>query len=707
MPWLWLSVVLLIDQPPVETVDFDTQVMPILTKAGCNAGACHGAAAGRGGFHLSLYGSRPSADFSEITMALEGRRIDRRKSELSLLLLKPTEQLSHEGGTRLELDGRDYKTVQRWIEQGSRRTDSRQLTEFTLASEAVDRGENSDRKTWYFKLNATAKFSDGSVVDVLPWTVLTPNDPSGISIDEQGVAALLRPGRHLIMARYLDQVRPLELLVPWAVDDNRFVTAVATDAPTSIDDFVNQRLEELGLAAAQTIDDAGFLRRVSLDLIGRLPKTSTVEQFVESAATDKKSKLIDQLLQSDEFSDFWTFRLALLLRVPQAKGNPAAAKVYYDWLHDCVRRDVPLNEIAMQLLMADGQADESGAANFYNVAGDARGQAEFVSQIFMGVRLQCANCHDHPLDAWTQDDYHGLAAVFARMKRGAVVRESTSGEVIHPGTGETAVAKIPGGRLLSSEANYRKEFTDWLRSKENDYFSRAMTNRVWSHLMGRGLVDPVDDLRVTNPATHPELLDWLAEDFINHEFRLRHMIRRICTSEAYSRGTIANVDPATAADFYVAAIPKPMSPEVFLDAVSDVTGVSSPIFVDRRAVSFAGLVNASESLNLQGRCMESCESSAVDRTDLAVQLQLLNGEVLNGRLSAEDGTLMNAVKSGQAAESLIDDFYLRALSRPPRDSEMTFWKSQFLEAADTSRFADIAQDFVWSLLTSDEFCTNH
>jgi hypothetical protein len=706
MPWLWLSVVLLIDQPPVETVDFDTQVMPLLTKAGCNAGACHGAAAGRGGFHLSLYGSRPSADFSEITMALEGRRIDRRKSELSLLLLKPTEQFRHEGGTRLEPDGRDYRTVLQWIAQGSRRTESRRLAEFTLTSEAIDRGENSDRETSYFKLNASAKFSDGSVIDVLPWTVLTPNDPSGISIDEQGVAALLRPGRHLIMARFLDQVRPLELLVPWTVHGKPLVPAVATDAATGIDDFINRRLEELGLAAAPAIDDAGFLRRVTLDLIGRLPKTSTVEQFVESAATDKKSKLIDQLLQSDEFSDFWTFRLALLLRVPQAKGNPAAAKVYYDWLHDCVRRDVPLNEIARQLLMADGKADESGPANFFNVAGDARGQAEFVSQIFMGVRLQCANCHDHPLDAWTQDDYHGLAAVFARMKRGAVVRESTSGEVIHPGTGETAIAKIPGGRLLSSEANYRMEFTEWLTSKENDYFSRAMTNRVWSHLMGRGLVDPVDDMRVTNPATHPELLDWLAKDLTSHEFKLRHIIRRICISDVYSRGATANADPATA-EFYVAAIPKPMSPEVFLDAVVDVTGVSSPGLVDRRAVSFAGLVNASESLDMLGRCRESCESSAVDRTDLAVQLQLLNGEVLNGRLSAEDGTLMKAVRSGQAAESLIHDFYLRAFSRPPRDSEMTFWISQLSKDAGTDHFAEVAQDFVWSLLNSDEFCTNH
>lgn len=717
MFWLCLSFAVLIDQQSHETVasdrvtsdavNFDTQIMPILTKAGCNSGACHGAAAGRGGFHLSLYGSRPRADFAEITMALEGRRIDRRRSELSLLLLKPTEQLSHEGGTRLELDGLDYKTVQRWIDQGSRRVESRRLAEFTLQSQAIDHGESNASETRHFKLNATAKFSDGSVVDVLPWTVLTPNDPSGISIDEHGVAALLRPGRHLLMARYLDQVRPLELLVPWPRNRTPSTTAVTSNAPSGIDDFIVRRLKELGLAAAPTVDDAGFVRRLTLDLTGRLPSPSAVEQFIDSAAMDKRSELVDHLLLSDEFSDFWTYRLAMLLRVPQAKGNPAAAKVYYDWLHDCVRRDVPLNEVASQLLLAAGSPSESGPANFYNVAGDARGQAEFVSQIFMGVRLQCANCHDHPLDAWTQDDYHGLAAIFARMKRGAMVHESTSGEVIHPGTGAPAVAKIPGGPFLPSEANYRMELTHWLTSDKNAYFSKATANRIWSHLMGRGLVDPVDDLRVTNPATHPELLDWLAKDLTSHEFSLRHMIRRICTSDVYARRAIANSDSSTTAEFYVAALPKPMSAEVFLDAVADVTGVSSTGFANERAVSLAGLVNASEPLDVLGRCPEACESSVVDRTDVAVQLQLLNGEMLNGRLSADNGTLMKAVTSGQAAESLILDFYLRAFSRPPLDSEMTYWKSQFSEDADSSHFADIAQDFVWSLLNSEEFCNNH
>ncbi len=710
--WLCLWIALLTDESQFAPVDFDTQVMPILTKAGCNTGACHGAAAGRGGFSLSLYGSRPATDLAQITLALEGRRIDRQHSEMSLLLLKSTERLSHEGGTRLELDGRDFKTIQRWIDEGARRNTTHLLLEFSFTSEAITSeaivGEEDivlgQRRV---QLIATARFSDDAVDNVLPWTVLTPDDPDSVSINELGIVTLKRPGRHLIMARFLDQVRPLELIVPWNDVQGLPATAETGEPTQSIDGFIKHRQDEAGLTASPAADDATLIRRLSLDLTGRLPQSSVVLDFVNDTAPDKRSRLVERLLHSEDFNEFWTHRMALLFRVPQAKGNPAAAKTYYDWLHDCVRNEVPLNSMAAQLLLANGIVTESGPASFYNVAGDARGQAEFVSQAMLGVRLQCANCHDHPLDAWTQDDYHGLAAVYARIKRGAVIRENKTGEVVHPATAEPAIAKIPGGPFLAPEADYRIALSDWMTSADNSYFGRAILNRVWSHLLGRGLVEPVDDHRVTNPATHPELLDWLTRDFADHSFQLRHVIRRICNSDVYARGVAMDPGQAAAAEFYVSAIPNPMSPEVFMDAVADVTGVASPDTGLERAISFAGLMAASEPLDLLGRCMDACESSAVERTDLAVQLQLLNGAVLNDRLSSEDGTVMNAVKSGQTAESLIQDFYLRLFSRLPREAEMTFWKTQFPEDVGSKGFAAVAQDFVWSLLNSDEFCTNH
>ncbi len=705
--WMYLWIAILAGESQSAPLDFDTQVMPILTKAGCNTGACHGAAAGRGGFYLSLYGTRPATDFAQITLAMEGRRIDRRHSEMSLLLLKPTEQLSHEGGTRLELDGRDFKTVQRWIDEGASRNDSRQLREFSFVGEAIVGDGKSVSGQRRVQLIATARFSDDATDNVLPLTVLTPDDSDSVSINELGIATLRRPGRHLIMARFLDQVRPLELIVPWEDAPRLPATDETAHSTQSIDGFIKHRLDEAGLIALPTADDSTLIRRLTLDLTGRLPSPSAVQRYVHDIAPDKRAQLLDRLLQSEEFNDFWTHRMALLFRVPQAKGNPAAAKTYYTWLHDCVRNDVPLNSMASQLLLANGAVTESGPASFYNVAGDARGQAEFVSQAFMGVRLQCANCHDHPLDAWTQDDYHGLAAVFARIKRGAVIRENTTGEVIHPVTSEPAIAKIPGGQFLSPEADYRTELATWMTSGDNSYFSKAIVNRVWSHLLGRGLVEPVDDLRVTNPATHPELLDWLTQDFVDHGFQLRHVIRRVCDSDVYARGTAKDSGYHATVEFYTSAIPKPMSPEVFMDAVTDVTGVAAPDPGSDRAISFAGLMSASEPLDLLGRCMDACESSAVERTDLAVQLQLLNGAVLNERLSADGSTVMNAVKSGQSAELLINNFYLRTLSRTPREAEMTFWKDQFPEDISSTRFAAVAQDFVWSLLNSDEFCTNH
>jgi len=705
--WLCLWIAILAGDSQSAPVDFETQVMPILTKAGCNTGACHGAAAGRGGFYLSLYGSRPAADFAQITLAMEGRRIDRLHSEMSLLLLKPTEQLNHEGGTRLELDGRDFKTVQRWIDGGVTRNQTRKLREFSFFSEAMAGDEATVSGQRRVQLIAAAQFSDDTTDDVLPWTVLTPDDPDSVSINDHGVATLRRPGRHLIMARFLDQVRPLELIVPWEDVQRLPATDETGHATQSIDGFIKHRLDEAGLAASPPADDSTVIRRLTLDLTGRLPSPSAVQDYINDTALDKRSKLLDRLLQSEEFNDFWTHRMALLFRVPQTKGNPSAAKTYYAWLHDCVRNNVPLNNMAAQLLLAEGAVTETGPASFYNVAGDARGQAEFVSQAFMGVRLQCANCHDHPLDAWTQDDYHGLAAVFARIKRGSVIRENKTGEVIHPATSEPAIAKIPGGPFLSPEADYRTELATWMTSGDNAYFGKAMVNRVWKHLLGRGLVEPVDDLRVTNPATHPELLDWLTQDFVDHGFLLRHVIRRICQSDVYARGTVKDSAHNATLEFYASAIPKPLSPEVFIDSVADVTGVASRELGSSRAISFAGLMDKSEPLDLLGRCLEACESSTVERTDLDVQLQLLNGAVLNDRLSADDSTVMNAVKSGQSDETLINDFYLRTLSRAPREAEMTFWKDQFPEDISSPRFAAVAEDFVWSLLNSDEFCTNH
>ena len=388
----------------ISPVDFDTQVMPILTKSGCNTGACHGAAAGRGGFFLSLYGSRPDDDYDQIVRAMEGRRIDAERPELSLILQKPTEQLSHEGGTRIELDGPDHQTLLTWLNQGARRINGRRLTEFDFKAD----NSNAEEGNQVVQLHALASFDDGTVEPVVPWTVFSANDPSAVEISESGQATILKAGRHVILARYLGRVAALELLAPFRINQQN--AAVQDFTPDSVDAFVDRKIQQLGLQSGPPADEAQIVRRLSLDLTGRLPQPADVDSFVASSAADKTEQLIDDLLRSDHFVEFWTFRLAGALRVP-ANSPP----VYYAWIRDCLKNEVPFDEMARQLLLAEGELQSNGPANFYPAGVQPKATAELASNIFLGIQLQCANCHDHPLDQWTQDDYHGLAAIFATV----------------------------------------------------------------------------------------------------------------------------------------------------------------------------------------------------------------------------------------------------------------------------------------------------
>jgi len=684
-----------------QSVDFDSQVMPILTKAGCNAGSCHGAAAGRGGFHLSLSGSRPQDDFEEIAWALDGRRVHQRVPEQSLLLLKPTEQVSHEGGTRLDIDGRDLQTLQRWIQEGAIRTPGRTLLDFRFGMPRHSASVHQVGQT--LTLTAVARFSDDADQDVLPWTVIKPDDPSATEIGDDGSLRILRPGRHVIIARYLDRVVPLEIL---ATESATPTASLEAAAPATIDGFIDQRLQQLGLTAANETTDAEFQRRLTLDLTGRLPQLADVQSFASDDDATKRERLIKQLLQSDAIDHFWTFLLAQQFRANQLKQNNSAAQAYYDWLAECVSNDVGLDVMVQQLILAEGAIDQHGPASFYAVVGDARAQAEFFSRAFLGVRLECANCHDHPLDMWTQDDYHGLAAIFAPIKRGSEIQFTKFGEVIHPATGDPAIPRIPSTETLSQGDDHRPQLAAWLTSPANPYFAKAAVNRIWKHLMGRGLVDPVDDLRVTNPATHPELLDWLAQQLVADGYQLRPTIQRICESRVYQRSSRGREQLVNDV-FYSRAAVKPLTAAVLLDAIADVTGVPTVLNQSpSRAVSLAGLTANSESLQTLGRCDgDSCESPSTG-DGLPVKLHLLTGDTLNARLANPDGRLLKHIAAGKSSKEIVHEFYLRAVCRQPTATEREFWEEQFQSVTDRTQFAELAQDFLWSVLNSNEFRTN-
>ena len=685
------------------TVNFDMDIVPVLTKSGCNTGACHGAAAGRGGFRLSLYGGDPAFDHESIARELEGRRVNQSRPGESLVILKPISAIKHGGGMRLSAKGEALLTS--WIAGGARREGGTRLEGVTVTPAdptLADLGRE-------VRFRVTARFADGVARDVTEWTVFKADDPAAVRIGNDGASAtVLRRGRHTIIARYLDRVVPVRLTVPMA---GQQVEPVGVSSTGFIDDHVARSLAELRIPASGPAEDSSLIRRLTLDLTGRLHDPADATAYREDSRPDKHVRLADRLLASRGYAEFWTYRLAKLLRIRSQPKETAGALAYHRWLLDRVEAGTPYDEMARTLLTAEGDSHVVGPANFSRTVGGPREQAEFVSELFMGSRLRCANCHNHPLDRWTQDDYHGLAAIFAPVQRGRVVTTAGEGEVIHPRTGEPARPRIPGVRFLNAEGAGTPAFADWLTSPENPFFARAIVNRLWAGMMGRGLIESTDDLRDTNPATHPELLTDLARDFVRHGYDLRHSLRRIALSETYARSALSLPQNRSDQRYYSHALVRPLEPEVLADAISDVTGVPGE-YGDHpsgtRAVNLFDPSTPSRDLDVLGRCsrQDTCEGMAVESGGLPRALHLSNGELLNRRLTAKLGRLARMIRDDRPPTEIVSEFYLLALGRNPSPEERRYWEGQF-DGVEPDSQEDVLADFLWALLNSREFLTNH
>lgn len=685
-------------------IDFDTEVMPILTRSGCNVGSCHGAAAGRGGFSLSLLGGDAEADYAAITRQYEGRRVNLAHPDKSLVLRKPTLELDHEGGDALPADGAEK--LRAWIAAGAPRLLTRSLIRLdfepsNLLAEKV--GEQ-------VPLRVVAQFDNGTTEDVSAWTVFVSSDPAAVSIDgSTHTATVLRRGQHVIIARYLDRVVPIRISLPLSdepVDHGR------EPVRNFIDEHVLRTLTDLRLTVAPIADDTTYMRRVYLDLIGRLPKREEVTEYLADASdsASKRQQCVDQLLESDAFVEYWTYRFANLLRVLPQPNDTQGAQAYHTWIGQQIRHRVPMDQIVRLLLTSVGDTHQVGPANFARSSPDARAQAELVSQIFMGSRLQCANCHNHPLDRWTQDDYHGLAAIFARVERGQVVKLASRGAVTNVRTGEPAVPRIPGLKYLSADEDGREPLASWLTSPDNPYFAKSFVNRLWRGAFGRGLVEPADDMRDTNPATHPELLDQLARDFIEHGYDLRHTLRRIVTSSTYARSCATDSVNLNDDRFYSHAFKRPLEPEVMADALYDATGVSDAYGdapAGMRAIEMVNILTPSEALDALGRCSrkESCEGVTVSGA-LPTKLHQLNGELVNRKVASKESHVHRLLADSASDPEILDDIYLRALSRHPTDTEREHWLEQ-IAAAGSAQRAQMIEDIQWSVLNCSEFMLNH
>lgn len=451
-------------------IDFDTQIVPILSKAGCNAAACHGGAAGRGGFRLSLFGGDPAFDHRSMVRELEGRRINYRTAADSLIVTKPTEMLEHGGGQPLEPDGDWAGTLISWIEQGAERKPLRRLIRINVAPSAP----RFDQLPAQFTLQVEAEFADGTRRDVSQLARYATNDKASVKVNEIGVVQVLRPGRHAVIVSFCDEIVPVIVTAPFAPP----LIAGDLDKHNWVDESINETLASLGLSPAGLIDDRAFARRVRLDLTGRLPTPAQLREFVADERTDKRANLIDALLDSDEFVEFWTYRLARLLRVQPPGNDLRAAEVFRAWIQESLRTQFPWNSMVSQMLTATGDTHEIGPANMHRLSTNAREQAEYVSEVFMGVTMRCANCHNHPLDRWRQDDYHGLAQLFARIQRGRQVAWGKRGEVTHPKTRLPAVPRIPDGEPVKQLQQGRRQLATWLTHEDNAYFAKAMVNRL-------------------------------------------------------------------------------------------------------------------------------------------------------------------------------------------------------------------------------------
>ncbi|MCI0536889.1 MAG: DUF1549 and DUF1553 domain-containing protein, partial [Verrucomicrobiales bacterium] len=635
-----------------ETSSFRTRILPILTKAGCNAGACHGAATGQGGFKLSLLGYDPEEDHDRITREIGARRINIEEPAESLFLRKPTRQVEHEGGRRIPRTSEAYQMLLRWIAAGAP-YGAKDLTVTAISVTPPDSLLATTNQT--LQLRVSAFLSDGSQEDATAQALYTSNDDAVAEVSKSGEITTRGRGLTSIMVRYAGQVAAARIAVPFGgVDPSE------PGFPTNnfVDAHIGAELKRVGLPASELCGQGEFLRRVYLDTIGCLPSADEARAFLrEPHSTVARKRIIDGLLQRDEFVDLWTMKFADLLLISGKRGSEASTRAYHNWLREQVARNAPFDQIARSLLTSAGQLTQVGPANFLTLANDPRDLAEQVGRIFLGTQIACARCHAHPADRWTQEDYHRFAAYFARISQdGGRISVRSHGEVDHPKTGQPLSPK-PLGSVSPSQnhaEDRRVQLAAWLTAPDNPLFARAMVNRVWKHLLGRGLVEPVDDLRPTNPATHPALLDALAADFIAHRFDLRHLIRTILSSRTYQLSSRVRGLNRLDDRYYSHAYAKELPAPVFLDAIAHVTGLPDQFEgypQGTRAVQLIGSRTLSYALDVLGRCARERSCDGVSRAGggLAQALHLINGATINDKL--DGGTVADLLaRSGTDRE---------------------------------------------------------
>lgn len=695
-------------------VSFRFDVIPALSQAGCNMGACHGTPTGKGGFRLSLRGYLPDQDYLTLTRETGMRRIDTLASETSMILRKPLGELPHEGGVRLRRESKPHEALRDWIATGAK-ADASPSQAVKLEILPGHRVLNAPAKTQQVAVLVT--FADGKTRDVTPLVYYSSSNPEVAEVDEAGFVTFKMRGEAAIIAHYLDLVAIVRLTHLIEVPGFH-AAAVPTDNP--IDTAVFAKLNRMRIAPSELSTDREFVRRVYLDTIGVLPRPEETQAFVNDSAADKRAKLIDRLLQRDELLDFWTLKFADVLRSNSRLIQSKGTYLFHRWIRTRLEGDVPLDEMVRDLITADGSTFQNPAANYYRISRDPESSVETTAQLFLGVRIQCAKCHNHPFERWTQDDYYGFAAFFARVKQkkggmidDEVVFTAKDGEVRQPRTGQVMKPKALGGPVLEpskdGDGDRRAELARWLTLPENPFFARGLANRIWYHLVGRGVVEPVDDFRDSNPASNDELLEALAATLVKNQFRLKPLLRQILTSRTYQLSAQANPLNVDDTLYFSHAQTRLLPAEVLLDAISTVTD---------SATSFSGLPSQARATQITDGTVENpflktfgrparelaCECERESDSNLSQALQLIGGATVNNKLRDDKGRLARLASSDKSPEQITRDLYEIALARQPTASEVAAATKHF-ETTKERRHA--VEDLGWVLINSKEFLFRH
>lgn len=707
--------------------NFATDIAPRLTRAGCNIGGCHAKQDGQNGFHLSLFGYDTEGDFRALTREAGGRRLSRVAPEESLFLLKALGRLPHGGGRRIDPGSEDHKILAAWLKAGA--PEVRGKAHGKLTKITVEPGDVRLREPGDLQLRVVAHYADGHRRDVTRLAAYRSNDDSTLAIDPNGKASLLRRAEADLVVRYQSHIVAIRLAT--VVNPDLAFDFAKLPRRNLIDEQLFRRLESLKVPPSPPADDASFLRRASLDLVGQQPTPATVRDYLADTNPDKKAELVDRLLKSPEFRKFWKIKLGDWLQIAQSRF-PNTAGAYESWLDRKLIEGAPLDAMAKELLTTLGNPArfDNGAANYALDGPDPKTKAERTAQRFLGLRIRCAQCHDHPFDIWTQDDYHGFAAIFA--KAGPYAGGDTQGgdammmsridiavnpkaQLEHTRTRQPAAPRLLDGTAVAvgDGEDPRTALAAWLINPENRYFARAVANWAWAQFFAKGIADPPDDLSAANPPVHPELLDALAQSFIDQKYDLKALVRLIALSEAYGLSSATIPENERDHRLFSHQTLRPLTAHQMADALALATGVPNRFAQGetqrtdrRRAIDVFDPSVPSEILDTFGRCPRTNGCGAVPTPSLSLRQALLviGGTVIEDKVAAINGYIAEALELQPTPAELVENLYFRTLCRPPTAEEVSHW-SALLQGAPNLREA--AEDLFWALLNSREFAFNH